>query len=33
MNGEGATSIEDIVRRNIAALRAKENLTQQALAD
>ena len=33
MNGEGATSIEDIVRRNIAALRAKANLTQQALAD
>jgi len=33
MNGEGATSIEDIVRRNIAALRAKANLTQQVLAD
>jgi len=33
MNGEGATSIEDIVRRNIAALRAKADLTQQALAD
>jgi transcriptional regulator with XRE-family HTH domain len=33
MNGEGATSIEDIVRRNIAALRARANLTQQALAD
>ncbi len=33
MNGEGGTSIEDIVRRNIAALRAKASLTQQALAD
>ena len=33
MNGEGGTSIEDIVRRNIAALRAKAGLTQQALAD
>jgi transcriptional regulator with XRE-family HTH domain len=33
MNGDGATSIEDIVRRNIAALRARANLTQQALAD
>ncbi len=33
MNGDGATSIEDIVRRNVAALRARANLTQQALAD
>jgi transcriptional regulator with XRE-family HTH domain len=33
MNGEGGTSIEDIVRRNVAALRAKAGLTQQALAD
>lgn len=33
MNGEGGTSIEDIVRRNIAALRARAGLTQQALAD
>jgi len=33
MNGEGGTSIEDIVRRNIATLRAKAGLTQQALAD
>jgi transcriptional regulator with XRE-family HTH domain len=33
MNGEGGIGIEDIVRRNIAALRAKANLTQQALAD
>ena len=33
MNGEVGTSIEDIVRRNIAALRAKASLTQQALAD
>ena len=33
MNGEGGTGIEDIVRRNIAALRAKAGLTQQALAD
>ena len=33
MNGEGGTTIEDIVRRNIAALRAKAGLTQQALAD
>jgi transcriptional regulator with XRE-family HTH domain len=29
----GATSIEDIVRRNVATLRSKANLTQQALAD
>src|SRR5665213_3502275 len=33
MNAEGGTSIEDVVRRNIAALRAKVSLTQQALAD
>jgi hypothetical protein len=33
MNGEGSTGLEDIVRRNIAALRAKANLTQQALGD
>ena len=33
MNGEVGTSIEDIVRRNIAGLRAKASLTQQALAD
>ena len=33
MNGEGTNGVEDIVRRNIAALRAKVNLTQQALAD
>ena len=33
MNGDGPTSIEDIVRRNIAALRSRANLTQQALAD
>jgi transcriptional regulator with XRE-family HTH domain len=33
MNGEGSTAVEDVVRRNIAALRAKANLTQQGLAD
>jgi DNA-binding XRE family transcriptional regulator len=33
MDGEGGTSIEDVVRRNIAVLRAKAGLTQQALAD
>jgi transcriptional regulator with XRE-family HTH domain len=33
MHDEGTTAIEDIVRRNIAALRAKANLTQQGLAD
>jgi len=33
MNGEGGTGIEGIVRRNIATLRAKAGLTQQALAD
>jgi len=32
MPNEGTTGIEDIVRRNIAALRAKEGLTQQGLA-
>jgi len=32
MNGD-ITSIEDIVRRNVATLRSKANLTQQALAD
>ncbi len=29
----GATTVEDIVRRNVATLRSKANLTQQALAD
>ncbi len=33
MNGSSVTGIEDIVRRNIAALRSKANLTQQGLAD
>ena len=33
MNGEPTKGIEDIVRRNVAALRSKANLTQQALAD
>ena len=33
MNGEQTKGIEDIVRRNVAALRSKANLTQQALAD
>jgi transcriptional regulator with XRE-family HTH domain len=33
MSGEGTNGVEDIVRRNIAALRAKANLTQQGLAD
>ncbi len=33
MYDEATTAIEDIVRRNIAALRAKANLTQQGLAD
>jgi transcriptional regulator with XRE-family HTH domain len=32
MNGEATNGVEDIVRRNIAALRAKANLTQQGLA-
>jgi transcriptional regulator with XRE-family HTH domain len=33
MNGDPTKSIEDIMRRNVAALRSKANLTQQALAD
>ena len=33
MNGDPAKGIEDIVRRNVAALRSKANLTQQGLAD
>jgi len=33
MNGESTTGVEDIVRRNVAALRSKANLTQQGLAD
>ena len=33
MPNEGLTGVEDIVRRNIAALRAKVGLTQQGLAD
>ncbi len=33
MEGEAGIGVEDIVRRNIAVLRAKSNLTQQALAD
>ena len=33
MANEGLTGLEDIVRRNIAALRAKVGLTQQGLAD
>ncbi|MGD0882713.1 MAG: helix-turn-helix transcriptional regulator [Acidimicrobiales bacterium] len=33
MSGEAGTGVDDIVRRNIAALRAKANLTQQGLAD
>ncbi len=33
MNGDPTTGIEDIVRRNVAALRSKANLTQQGLAD
>ena len=33
MNGDSTKGIEDIVRRNVAALRSKANLTQQALAD
>ena len=32
MNGD-VTTIEDIVRRNVATLRSKANLTQQALSD
>jgi transcriptional regulator with XRE-family HTH domain len=33
MNGDATKGIEDIVRRNVAALRSKANLTQQGLAD
>lgn len=33
MNGDPPKGIEDIVRRNVAALRSKANLTQQGLAD
>ncbi len=33
MDGGAATGVEDIVRRNIAALRSKASLTQQELAD
>lgn len=33
MNGEPTKGIEDIIRRNVAALRSKANLTQQGLAD
>jgi transcriptional regulator with XRE-family HTH domain len=33
MNGDPNKGIEDIVRRNVAALRSKANLTQQGLAD
>ena len=33
MPNAGTTGVEDIVRRNIAALRAKSGLTQQGLAD
>jgi transcriptional regulator with XRE-family HTH domain len=33
MPNEGSTGVDDIVRRNVAALRAKANLTQQGLAD
>ncbi len=33
MNGDSTRNIEDIVRRNVAALRSKANLTQQGLAD
>ncbi len=33
MNGDPVKGIEDIVRRNVAALRSKANLTQQGLAD
>jgi transcriptional regulator with XRE-family HTH domain len=33
MNGDPNRGIEDIVRRNVAALRSKANLTQQGLAD
>ena len=33
MNGDPNKGIEDIVRRNVAALRSKANLTQQGLAE
>jgi transcriptional regulator with XRE-family HTH domain len=33
MNGDPTKGIEDIVRRNVAALRSKAGLTQQGLAD
>ena len=33
MSNEGTIGVEDVVRRNIAALRAKAALTQQGLAD
>jgi transcriptional regulator with XRE-family HTH domain len=33
MNGDPTKGIEDIMRRNVAALRSKANLTQQGLAD
>ncbi len=33
MHGDPPKGIEDIVRRNVAALRSKANLTQQGLAD
>jgi transcriptional regulator with XRE-family HTH domain len=33
VNGEPTTGIEDIVRRNVATLRSRANLTQQGLAD
>jgi len=33
MSNEGTAAVEDIVRRNVAALRAKAGLTQQGLAD
>src|ERR1700730_13184848 len=33
MNGATTKGIEDIMRRNVATLRSKANLTQQGLAD
>ncbi len=33
MNGDPTKGIEDIMRRNVAVLRSKANLTQQGLAD
>jgi len=33
VNGDSSRGIEDVVRRNVAALRSKANLTQQGLAD